>query len=445
MFTGLWYLCACHVDAASHQLTFEPSSGPTHYCHQILPEPYEANSVSLQLVPPIPSEGTILVAHPDDGRHSFSLRVEDGRVVFEYETTDNVTRRLTLETDLDLSNTVYQVDLSTSSRTAELVLLNASTSQLTTVVERQNTGSGNVLYASSTIFTTVCVGGSLMEYDSYVGTIRSAFYSYNSLLEERNFCQLATEGVGRSDLVVFADNGIPRVLTFERFPLGSHSIAFQARSRVEDPSGILLLVENSPYHFSLNVFNGGLFVVLRRDVQDGTFEPNFICADSTLVPAFNGEWHSYEIMLDANPPNGNPSLMVRVDGMSCDIADSTFSREALPMLINSSLQFGVTDEFFQNTGEPAIFSGCVSGIELQLTPDSEVFRPNLEAAPRNSEGFDADTCFHCVSKNIFCGNGQVCTDREKEAVAVCECPEGFTGDMCDGKIVKLYSMCVGVP
>lgn len=430
VYTVHQFVSSFYIDPAAHQLTFDPDcSNITHYCHQLLPEPSRTrfNSVSLQLVPPIPSEGTLLVAHPDDGRNSFSLRVQEGRVVFEYQTTDNVTRRLMLDTSLERSNTLYQIDLSTTTNEAEVVLQTVNATGPTTV-ERLSTG--NMLYSVDTIFTTVCMGGSLLEYASYVGTIRSAFYGYNSLLEERNFCRLKTEGVSRSDLVVFADNDVARSLMFERFTLRSHRIVLQARSRDKHPVGFLLLVENLPYHFSVGAFNAGLLVLLQRIINGGEYEPNFVCTE-TILP-FDGEWHTFEISLDLS---SDPSITVTVDGnMPCATETTPFSREALPMLADLPLQFGATDVLFQRMGMPAIFTGCVSGIELQLNSTSEIVKPNLEAAPRLSSGFDVDTCYHCESKFRSCENGHVCTDRGLGLEATCECSEGFRGEMCAGKV-----------
>lgn len=363
-----------------------------------------------------------MVAHPDSGENSFSLRVEEGKIVYEYQLNVNETRQFTLSTDLELSSTVYQIQLSTASNVAE-VLLQRVNATSTVTVERLSTGTGNPIYPVDTIFSTVCVGGSLLEYANYRGTIRSAFYGYNSLLEERNFCRLGTEGVARSEVIMFADNDIPRSLTFERFTLGSERIVFQARSRFENPMGTLLRVESPPFQFSMNVLNTNVFMLLRRTTVGGKNE-------FMLHPfVFDGEWHSYVISLDV--ASQEPSLSIIVDGVTSTFPPTNLTREALPVLVNSSLRFG--DKSFSDSN---IFRGCVSGMELQLNSTSEVFRPNLEAVPRvNGDTFDVDSCYHCSkskSRTRACQNGQVCTDRGVGLETNCECREGFSGAMCEG-------------
>ena len=420
-----------HADPASHQLTFEPGNGPTHYCHQILPQPYiDANSVTLQLIPPIPSEGTLLVAHPDDGTHSFSLHVEARRIIFEYQVNVNVTRRLALETELDRSNTTYRVDLTTSSQSAELTLLNVSASQWVTVLERRTTEQGMTLYPRSTIFTTVCVGGSLLEYDSYIGTIQSAFYSFNSLLEERNFCQLDTEGAGRSDLIVFVENNVARELVFERFPLRSHRIVFQHRSQVDHQVGLLAAVKNDPYEFFVAALGPNTLLLYVGLTNDSNISFMTICPGVF----FDGEWHTYQITLDET----GEMLTLTVDQhLTCAVPTTGYTT----ILANSALRFGLTNDVFMGGGNDglAIFTGCISGIELQRTPNSEVFRPNLEAVPRRkSDAFEVGACYHCTAaRERSCGNGRVCTDRAAGVATTCECPDGVTGEMCNGKMTYI--------
>ena len=368
------------------------------------------------------------MAHVDDGAHySFSLRVEAGRIIFEYQVNVNVTRRLALETELEHDGTTYQIDLLTSSQSAQLVLLNASDTLWPVFVEERSTEVRDTLYPPSTIFTTVCVGGSLLEYDNYLGTIQSAFYSYNSLLEERNFRRMATEGVRKLDLMVFANNGVARELVFERFPLGSHRIRFQHRSRVEYQIGIFVAVRSDLYGFFLTAFRGQVLAILLSTDLHNLGMASKLCGEGL----FDGEWHSYQISLDVETGN----LTLAVDDDICIFGGTKFSRTAFQELANSALKFGASDPLYMGPGRirPAVFTGCVSGIELQRTSDSEIFRPNLEAvARRNSDTFEVDVCYHCTAaRERSCGNGRVCTDRASGVDTTCKCPDGVIGQMCD--------------
>lgn len=332
-----------------------------------------------------------------------------------------------LDSELQRSGTTYRVNLTTTFDGAEVVLFSVVDG---VAVETERSSSSAAHYPPTTVFSTVCLGGSLLEYRNYVGTIRSAFYGYNSLLEERNFCRLEAEGVSRSELIVFEDSTRPRSLVFERFPLSTHRIVFQARSRgdlVENRAGLLLLVQNPPHQLSLSCVNSELFLLI-KNTNGFDFMSN-----CSLFSTCDGEWHSYEIL----PVMDRLDLLV--NGQRCSSGMQPFVGEALAALADSPLQFGATDSLATTSGVPTTFAGCVSGIELQRTNESEIFRPNLEAVPRVSDLFDVSSCHHCNEArdlNTPCGNGgQVCVDRgwTGSLAAECECPEGFTGVMCLGK------------
>lgn len=415
-------------------MTLEPDSDPTHYCYRPLIEPYtsDANSATLQLVPPIPREGTLLIAHTEDGDYLFSLRVDKGRIVYQYTINETSTGTLSLATNLDLSNTTYQIDLTTTSNSAELVLGTVEGVVVTEVETREVVAVDT--YPEGTIFTTVCVGGSLLEYANYVGTIRSAFYGFNSLLEEWNFCQLAIEGVSRSELIVFVDNGAPRSLSFDRFTLNNSIVSFEARLPTVN-QGALLLMESSRYLLRITTISGQVEggILPQITEQDNVwFNP-----DCQFIPVYDNEWHSF--VITSNFSNeASPSVSILVDNQdTCMIASNAgFSfnmfdvNEALLTFANLPLSFGTTHESVNNGEELSTFHGCMNDFEFQSTSDAGVvFRPNLEAVPRESSEFDISSCYHCNSK-MFCAGELVCTDRGFGLGSECDCPEGLTGETC---------------
>ncbi len=420
------------LDSTDHQLTFEPNSQTTHYCYQPLIEPYigRPNSASFQLVPPLPLEGTILVAHTENESEMnfFTLRIENNRVIFQYRTLEGVKGELVVDTELEKTVTTYQIDLATTFNSAEVRLSTVDANSGLMEVGRVQTSPGIVLYPKSAIFSIVCIGGSLLEYRNYVGTLRRSFYGYNSLLEERNACELKTEAVARSNFINFVDNDVPRSLTFNRFTFGSPTIEFQARYPPDTSTGIVILAENAneTVQFFITPFLDELTMFL-RDVNSN-FDPSRIRSCMSITIA-DGEWHFYNITTVIDPPEGvHRSIIVTVDGEPCVFQNSEVSR-LLPLLIDSPLHFGIT----HSVEELRTFTGCASDIRLRRSEDSEMFRPNLEALPRVNPLFNIDFCYHCDQRATPCPSEHVCVDRGFEAAPMCECREGFAGETCQGE------------
>ena len=346
---------------------------------------------------------------------------------------------LSLATNLDLSNTSYQIDLTTTSNSAELVL---SSVEGVVVTEVERDVVTMEMYPEGAIFSTVCVGGSLLEYLNYVGTIRSAFYGFNSLLEERNFCPLEIEGVSRSDLIVFVDNGEARTLTFERFTLNNSIVSFEARLPLGE-QGALLLIENSRYLLRFTSITtdvqGRLFPQITEDGKPNNFWFNPLCS-----PVYeDDEWHSLIITSDFSD-EANPSITILIDGsLPCVISSTVVTgfpntidvNEALLSFANLPLSFGTTHPTVTTADdELSIFHGCIHDFQFQSTLEpGVVFRPNLEAVPRESSEFDISFCYHC-NINIRCETlDQVCMERGFGLEPECDCTEGLTGEACDGK------------
>ena len=344
--------------------------------------------------------------------------------MFQYEMADGMKRDLVLSTELNRTGSTYRIDLLTTPQSTEVLIYTISDDVGVVLLESQVTGDAR--YEETTLYTVTCLGGSLLEYDNYVGTIRNAFYGYNSLLEQRNFCPLEIQGVSRSDLISFVDDGVGRSLEFERLSFHSHRIYLEARYPEEEPRGILMFVDDGEVQFIITAVGDRDLLMI---VQPGTLA--ITCLGRGFTP-FDGNWHSYEIFPNLDPPQGEmPSVELRFDGVSCSL-----QHENLRNLSNSHLQFGSThDSIVVDGTEPAIFAGCIANFEFQPTENSEIFRPNLEAAPRTNLQVDLAPCYHCLSPGLSCGEGEVCVDRGSQLgrELTCECPQGLTGDMCLGK------------
>ena len=440
-----------YLDPSDHQLCLQEevydSNPHTHYCYKPLIEPYtgESNIASVQLLSPVPREGTILIAHDDGGSNFFSIYVKNYLVIFEYTiTSGNDTRNLTLSHALDNSNATYQLDVTTTHNSAEVILRILLENGTNVEIERVVTKSSEELYPPSTIFTAVCLGGSLLEVKSYIGKLQSAFFNYNSLLEERNFHLLSIEGISRSDLIVFADNEIPRTLKFSRFTLSSGRVFFQARHPQVDPRGVILLVKNGIYDFFITTAFRGALVVIFSNRTKGNTSAIFLRECLSLRKLDNGEWHTYELLVTTSPsPENSVSMTVVVDGKPCGPKPDENIGPILGQLLDSPLNFGKTFPSVKlYLGNPVTFRGCMAGFELQDTEKSEIFRPNLEAVPRVNSLFDIASCYHCTDTSLMCDNNRVCRDLGKQE---CACPEGLTGIMCEGKpllIVVCHATCL---
>ena len=345
-------------------------------------------------------------------------------MVYEYRDTSNVTRSIRLDTFLN-DSTLYQIDLTTSTDRYDLVLLESSSGEdVVTEIERRGSNPSEQLYLPSTIFTTVCLGGSLLEVVNYVGVIQRVFFNYNSLTEERNFLNLEAENIERSDVISFERSETPRSLDFTSFSLRSHQISFQARFVDDHVNGALLTVENDVYEIAITAFNR-ILLLISNNKSAGTF----LQTNSILVTITDGEWHSYQVRL--NSTESGTALILMLNGASYSLSNPGTST-AINSLLDSPLKFGST-----NTFASATFQGCLGEFEFQRTPNSVPFRPNLEAVPRTNSLFDTDRCLHCSSGTTSrqgCVNGEMCVDRGV-GMKECACPQGFTGNMCQGKLI----------
>ena len=394
------------------------------YVPTVQPSPGLSNTVSIQLVPPIPSEGTILIAQADKVKKRFNLRIEDNHLIYE-----DVIEGVVLNISLIGDDLLYQVDLSLvsdcSSDCTKLLLQTVSEEGEVTMVDMAT--NRNSIHRS-TIFTTVCVGGSLLEVKNYRGRMQRVFFNYNSLLEEQNSCRLEARSEKRSNVITFASTNISRSFILKRYSLRSARIAFQVRFV---DRGVIFAVENTEYVLLISSFNSDSIVVLKEAKGVDFF------MTLTFEKTSDREWHQFEISTYLNQTEGGKSeIRFRYDGKDKIVMDESLT-PLLASFIDTPLQFGpITDAVFSPGAAPT-FNGCLRDFEFQQTAESEIFRPNLEELPRvNPAAFFVDNCYNCIAKtpSVMCSSGQVCVDPGFAEAAECGCPQGYQGPTCQGKL-----------
>lgn len=330
-----------------------------------------------------------------------------------------------LSVNLTSNDVLYQIDLSVTSNCdsdcTELLLKVVSEEGVATVINR---AIGMNRVENLATFTTVCVGGSLLEAKNYIGKMQRVFVNYNALLEEQNLCRLEARSEQRSDVISFSDSNEERDFMIERYTLSSAKIAFQVRFKLEN-RGSIFLIESGNYSLNIFSFNeNGLAVLQLRGAHPLTLNFDDLTDD---------EWHQFEISAILNQTEGGESeICIRYDGIDMKFRDA----DAVAALWNAPLQFAHSRSPIFEMESMSAFSGCMRKFEFKQTAESEIFRPNLEELPRlNPVSFSVDDCFNCLTKtpSVACSSGEVCLDPGFEEVAVCSCPQGYEGPTCQGK------------
>ena len=416
-------------DVGNFTINFLPDQ-EQYYCYTPTIEPYPgpSNTVSIQLLPPLPREGTVLIGQADDSRNLFSLHIKNNLLIFEHGVSETM-----LSVNLISVNETYQVDLTLTSDHSELLLKMVSRDGVAAEVE--NATSGNDI-ALSTTFTNICIGGSLLEVKNYIGTMQRIFFNYNSLLEEGNFCRLEARIEEHSDVVAFSGTNMSGTLPIERFSLRSAKIAFQIRYVEEDvQSAIIFEIKNGSSTLSIsNINRDGQLIVLASS--------GFLLPDEMFVEIEDGQWHHFEISASLNQTEGGESeLTVVYDGIEF-VNRNVELTSLLPTFLDAPLLFG-PDSSALHKDETA-FRGCMRGFEFKATEESDVFRPNLEHWSRlNPSGLGVNECFTCFEQNLECSSGEVCVQPGYDEALECGCPQGFIGPTCQGIFCKFLFRWVG--
>ena len=331
-------------------------------------------------------------------RDQFNLYLEQRILKLELISVNSYVRLSTSQA-LDIS-TSYQIDFEI--RNDQVVLVLATVSQSGgTEVERLN---GNVTFPVATFFTTVCVGGTMLEIPYYVGLLERVIYNAVSLSDRSIVQQFASEEMPVN--LISIDRDVPP-LTFSRFNFATFQrLKFEMRvERDTDLAGIAatpLASSGGGFEIVFSTFNG-MFAIL------GSNSLTIFCTNTPSI--IDNEWHRIDLTLLRNS-DGTADLSLIVDDRSCVSLGNSQLGEILDSLatLSAPLRFGV-NRLDMNM---ARFIGCFQNIEFRETVDSEPLRPDLASAIRAEERFSTgeDQCYSCMQKLTGClvENGEVCAD-----------------------------------
>ena len=361
------------------------------------------NTFTVQLLPPIPSDGTIATAFASNGY--FSLRMSQGELIYKYNNLSTLIRTNLLAEyppiviSIDDLNQPHQIDLTVDDQVAILTLTTLISPSLSTgnSTVRSSVTTDNMV--QEFVYSSVCLGGSLVDVENYRGRFRRALFNYHSLLEERNACQLNSSRKLFSDFVRIKIPALVPSFALETVTLRSHHISFDFR--VLDGRSIFWIVNGSDH----------LFV---SSVTDNTVVLLFIGVNPTFInlPEITDEWHRFSIGLTEND-----GIHVSIDGVTVSDFSNNTANFDLSSLLDAPVHFGSRgDELGVFTGTGLL--GCMANFNFQ---GSSSVVPNLDALVILDElAYDTDRsqCFHCTDE-LSCPAEQICEDRGQNVPRTC--------------------------
>lgn len=388
------------ADFSMHRLSLTLNN---YLCYALDNFPLINSTGSVRLLSPLPQTGSIMTG-VSSGGNQFNLYLEDDILKLELISGDRSVKLSTSQV-LD-SSTSYQVNFKIRSNRADLILETISESGGLTEIERLN---GTVTFSVPTSFTTVCVGGSMLEIPYYMGVLERVIYNAAPLSDRSFMRQYATMETPVNLISVSEVSDTP--LTFQRFNLADNYQRITFEIRLEMASNMLT---GTP----LSTRGGELqFVVINGDFSIASLGSPFqffvMCPGTAKV---DNQWHRIDIVLSRNG-DGIADLYVTVDEVSCEPLTNANQMELgriLDSLINSNsalFDFAVTQRSQSMSGS---FVGCLRNIEFKETADSDPVRPDLGSAIRAEERFrrGEEECYSCrMDETTDCQNaGEVCAD-----------------------------------
>ena len=369
------------------------------------------NTFSVDLLSPIPKEGTIFMAF---GTYShFSLRIQNSYLIYKYK-ENNHTSHLkdlfpSINITIDNRDIAYHVDLIIHRQQAELNLKN---------IQDGNTSFGNIkipgIKFHESFFPSVCVGGSLLDIKNYEGRMKEARFNNISLFDENNTCLFRSRRHNTSDYISLATvRRYPSLFTVERFTLRAQIISFQFRTNKSlfRPGSLPMALLTVTFGITtlalvINPTSFGLIVQLG---------PLHALEFTPYTP--NNNWHEVIILTSYIPRRNDISF--KLDGVSHKL-EGIIKNSALENIIDAPLTFGQLIE--TNTNLLRSFTGCMRNFKFQETPTSIINRLNLETLNRiDNDGYNfSKRCISCLYpcprklRCFYSGYYEVlaCVDRE---------------------------------
>ena len=386
------------IDLSMHRLNQNLDS---YLCYALNDFPVINGAGSVRLLDPLPPTGTIMtgVSHSGD---QFNLYLDKSFLKLELISVTNGSVKLSTDEALNRS-TSYLVNFEVGVNMVELSLLTISG----TVIERLNR---TLIFPAATFFTTVCVGGTMLEIPYYVGLLEQVVYNAVPL-SNRSFVQQYATVETPVNLISFSADYIDPPLTFQRFSFANiQRITFEIRLKKDNSNfGTLILYRNDDLEIQFTIIEAKFTVFLS--------DPFVGIGCTGTSPVRENVWHRIDLTLIRNG-DGTADMSATIDDISCDPLTDSERMDlgmAISSLIDSSapLQFGYTQKtMMNNMVVPGTkFIGCLQNIEFRETPDSEPIRPDLASAIRSVERFGTgEECHECMEKTVTCTNGEMCVD-----------------------------------
>lgn len=405
-----------------HRLSLNMDS---HFCYSLNIYPLIDRVGSIQLIPPLPESGTIMTGFTFTG-DSFSLYLLDRFLNLEYLPYNKTQLRLRVREALDLS-AKYRIDFQLGVDQVELRLATISGSILTEIVQM----SENLTTpAVNGVFTTVCVGGTMLEMPYYEGIVERVIFNRAPLSDQSYMGQVNEES--RVNVISFRPNIHEPPLRFEKLNFVNYlRISFEMRQKPDSQgfSGTPLESKNEKNELAFMVFNDRLTLFTNNGIIERC--PSVIN---------DNIWHHVDFQLQLYD-NNTANFHLTVDKQSANLCQLTSDQDrarlriVLDSLMNSSspLEFGVADRVVIGIqSRTANFVGCFKNFEFRQTVDTPPVRPDLASVIRTGGRFapgDLNTCYSCTQRQaseISCQNEEVCTScgfRESEC-------RPNSGDVC---------------
>ena len=392
MFTYSWITHSHTYNMAElsmHRLNLTLDS---HLCYPLDNFPVISNAGSVRLLAPLPLTGTIMTGL-SSASDQFNLYLDKTILKFELISSHGFVK-LSMDQALNCS-TSYQVDFQIRADMVELNLATISGSIIKRLIK-------TVTFPVASFFTTVCVGGTMLEIPYYVGILERVIYNAVPL-SDHSFVQQYARVETPVNLISISDQFAGPPLIFEQFNFANYRrITFEMRLN-QDTTGL----SGTPFASS------GKF-----EIQFTTFIGQFaifggnrlmvLCPNTPLVD--NNEWHRIDLTLTTKD-NGTADFTLTIDDKSCDrLTDLQRVQfgELLASLTDSNapLRFGVS-KLAQDTVTVLVkFIGCFRNIEFRETPNSEPIRPDLASVIRSGKRFSKgeEECYACSQQDKLTRN-----------------------------------------
>lgn len=411
-------LCLHSVDLSLHRFELTLDS---YLCYSLATYPFIDRTASVRLLSPLPVSGTIMTGISPRGDY-FNLYLEESLVRLDFVPSNETRVQLTANQMLD-SSASYQIDVQLELEQIHVIISTLSGS----VVEEIERLSENTTVSVVSGFTSICIGGTMLELPYYDGVVERAIFNRVSL-SNRTFVGSSSVET-RAEVISLRPNITQPPLRFERLNFANNyfNIMFEMRLEQDELSlaGIPIEMINAEATLS--------FLVVANHFSIIGFGPGFVSVDCRTFgqPVIDdNRWHHVNLTLIRNG-DGTANVHLIVDNQLSSLCKQTNSMaldNVLASLIASEtpLDFGLPKEDL-SSGTTVDFVGCFRNFEFRQTPsDNSPVRPDLALVTKTSQRFGAgDSCYACLptdSSDASCQGELVCADCGFNISAQCLAP-----------------------